>query len=168
MLAAACATLSAQGMGFDRNEFVATHNEWRAKVGVTQKLGYSKSLEASAQAWADVLKKSNRCRMRHSKSDGSYGENLYWASAVNWSDGRKELQKVTPRHVVDSWGSEKADYNYNKNSCVPGKVCGHYTQVVWRTTTAVGCAMAVCNDDKTQIWVCQYKPAGNWIGERPY
>jgi hypothetical protein len=35
-----------------------------------------------AQAWADHLKKTNHCKMRHSKPDGSHGENLYWASAI--------------------------------------------------------------------------------------
>jgi len=61
-------------------------------------------------------------------------------SAMNWSDGRKELQKISPEKVVDSWGSEKADYDYANNSCTPGKMCGHYTQMVWRATTTVGCA----------------------------
>ena len=32
----------------------------------------------------------------------------------------------------------------------------------------IGCGMAVCDDTKQQIWVCQYEPAGNWVGERPY
>jgi len=168
ILAAVLVSSPAYGRDFDRSAFVTAHNDWRAKVGVKEKLAYSVPLEKSAQAWADTLKKTNNCQMRHSNSDGSYGENLYWASAINWSDGRKELQKVTPRHVVDSWGSEKADYDYSTNSCTPGKMCGHYTQVIWRTTKSVGCAMAVCKDTKTQIWVCQYKPAGNWIGKKPY
>jgi pathogenesis-related protein 1 len=106
--------------------------------------------------------------MRHSKPDGKYGENLYWGSALNWSDGRKELQKVSPAQVVDSWGSEKLNYDYANNSCRPGKICGHYTQMVWRTTTTVGCARAVCEDTQQQVWVCQYQPAGNIVGNKPY
>ncbi|MCI5145928.1 MAG: SCP-like extracellular, partial [Candidatus Electrothrix sp. AR3] len=39
--------------------------------------------------------------------------------------------------------------------------------VVWKETTEVGCAMSVCND-KSQIWVCSYHPAGNVVGKRPY
>ncbi len=151
----------------DPDAIVATHNKWRAQVGVGE-LSYSPELEVSAQAWADHLKKTNHCQMRHSVPEGRYGENLYWASAVTWSDGRRELQQVSSAKPVDSWGSEIDDYNYADNSCKPGKMCGHYTQMVWRTSTKVGCAMAVCEDSQEQVWVCQYQPAGNWVGKKPY
>jgi len=166
--AAMLASQPTQAADFDPAAFITAHNKWRAAAGVTERLSYSPALAQAAQAWADHLKKTNGCRMRHSKPGGEYGENLYWASAMQWSDGRKELQKVTPEQVVDRWGSEKRDYDYKSNSCAPGKVCGHYTQVVWRTTTTVGCAMAVCEDTKEQVWVCRYQPAGNWLGEQPY
>ena len=45
-------------------------------------------------------------------------------------------------------------------------MCGHYTQVVWRKSLRVGCGMATCG--ATEVWVCNYDPAGNWDGERPY
>jgi len=153
---------------FDPKAFIAAHNKWRAEVGVKEKLSYSSALAISAQNWADNLKLTNHCQMRHSINKGKYGENIFWASALNWSDGRNELQKVSPAQVVNSWGSEKADYNYANNSCTPNKTCGHYTQVVWRNTKKVGCAMAVCKDTQQQVWVCQYQPAGNWIGHKPY
>lgn len=165
---ATLASFSTHAADFDPEDFVAAHNRWRAEVGVKEKLSYSPELAKSAQGWANMLKKTNHCQMRHSKPDGKYGENLYWGSALQWSDGRRELQQVTPEQVVDSWGSEIADYDYADNSCESGKMCGHYTQVVWRSTTTVGCAMAVCKDSKQQVWVCQYQPAGNWVGEKPY
>lgn len=167
-LAATLVTFPVYAGGVDTAAFVAAHNKWRAEVGVTEKLAYSRELEMSAQVWADYLKKNNRCKMRHSKRDGRSGENIFWASALAWSDGRKELQQVTAKQVVDRWGSEKANYDYTNNSCMPGKMCGHYTQVVWRATRKVGCAMAVCDDTQAQVWVCQYQPAGNWVGEKPY
>lgn len=153
---------------FSPTAFVAAHNRWRAQVGVTQRLKYSTALAAQAQAWANHLKQANHCRMRHSDPHGQYGENLDWASPIRWSNGHTELQQLTPEQVVDDWGSEKVNYDYKANTCAPGKVCGHYTQVVWRTTTTVGCGMAVCEDTKEQVWVCRYEPPGNWVGERPY
>lgn len=168
ILAATLSTSCAHVADFDSADFVTAHNKWRAAAGISEKLSYSPELAASAQAWADKLKQNNHCKMRHSEPQGKYGENLYWASAINWSDGRKELQKMSPTQVVDSWGSEKADYNYAKNSCAQGKMCGHYTQVVWRTTRKVGCAVAVCGDSQEQVWVCQYQPAGNLVGSKPY
>lgn len=161
-------TVPVHAAEIDASAIITAHNKWRAKVGVTEKLSYSPTLAGMAQGWADNLKRSNRCRMRHSKPDGQYGENLYWASALTWSDGRKELQKVSPEQVVDSWGSEEADYDYANNRCLPEKMCGHYTQVVWRTTTAVGCAVALCEDSLEQVWVCRYQPAGNLVGSKPY
>jgi len=160
-------TLPSQAAGFDVDEMVAAHNQWRAKVR-TPPLTYSPELAASAQRWADHLKTENQCRMQHSKPDGKYGENLYWASAIRWSDGKREVQQVSPQKVVDAWGSEVKDYEYAHNTCAQGKMCGHYTQVVWKNTSRVGCAFAVCEDSKEQVWVCQYQTPGNWVGEKPY
>ncbi len=158
---------NALAIAIDAQSIISAHNRWRAKVGVP-KLVYSPSLAVSSQAWANHLRDTNQCKMRHSVPEGKYGENLFWASAMQWSDGRRELQIVSAKKVVDSWGSEKADYHYKKNSCLPGKMCGHYTQMVWRTTTEVGCAMAVCAKSQEQVWVCQYQPPGNWVGRKPY
>ncbi len=165
---AALSAFSANAGEIDSTAVITAHNKWRAEVGVTDKLRYSPALAATAQAWADHLKQTNHCQMRHSKPDGLYGENLFWGSAMSWSDGRKELQKVSSKQVVDSWGSERADYDYASNYCASGKMCGHYTQMVWRSTTTVGCGMAVCEDTQEQVWACQYLPAGNWIGSKPY
>jgi pathogenesis-related protein 1 len=159
--------LSAQALDVDADGIVAAHNRWRKAVGAPP-LTYSTELAASAQKWANRLKQSNHCHMQHSKPDGQYGENLYWASAIEWSNGRHELQKVSPKEVVDDWAGERTDYDYKNNNCAKGKMCGHYTQVVWKSTTTVGCAVAVCEDLREQVWVCQYQPPGNWNGKKPY
>ncbi|MEO6117735.1 MAG: CAP domain-containing protein [Methylotenera sp.] len=168
LFATALSTLSTYAGEINSVAIITTHNKWRAEVGVTQKLSYSPALATAAQAWVDKLARTNNCQMRHSKPSGHYGENLYWASAVTWSDGRKELQKVSSKQVANNWASEKAHYDYASNQCTQGEMCGHYTQMVWRTTTKVGCGMAICADSQEQIWACQYKPAGNWVGKRPY
>ena len=69
--------------------------------------------------------------------------------------------------MVDGWGSEVADYDYDANSCKPGRMCGHYTQLVWSSTERVGCGKGVCGDGSV-IWACRYDPPGNWVGEWPY
>ena len=38
----------------------------------------------------------------------------------------------------------------------------HYTQIVWPTTTAVGCALA--SSATTDYFVCRYSPTGNKDG----
>lgn len=152
----------------EQREAVVAHDRWRAAVGVGG-VRWAADLAGLAQVWADHLAKDNGCKMRHSSSNlrGNTGENLYWASPVHWSDGRSELQSVTPSKVIDAWGGELADYNPNSHQCSPGKVCGHYTQMVWRDSREIGCAMARC-EDFSQVWVCRYRPAGNIVGRTPY
>lgn len=148
----------------EQAEAVAAHNTLRTEVGVPN-LQWSDKLGDSAQAWVDTLKKDKACKMVHSSA--GVGENLYWASPLTYSSGRTEVQAVNPTKVTASWGSEKKDYTYASNSCASGKVCGHYTQVVWKNTTEVGCGKVIC-DDKSQVWACQYTPAGNYVGQKPY
>ena len=164
---ATLAISAAHAEAINPTAIVAAHNKWRTEVGV-QALSHSPKLAKSAQAWANHLQKSQHCDMQHSNTKGRYGENLYWASSLIWSDGRKELRNASPTEVVDSWGREKADYDLAHNACKADAVCGHYTQIVWRDTLKVGCGMAACSDNHEQVWVCHYSPAGNISGESPY
>lgn len=136
-------------------EFVTAHNNARALVGVPG-VTYSTVLEASAQAWVNQLKATNNCGLLH--STGGYGENLYaiWGGTA------------TPTQVVASWTAEKPAYNYATNTCAVGSTCGHYTQIVWRNTTQIGCALATCPAISQQVWACQYNPPGNYVGQKPY
>jgi hypothetical protein len=142
------------------------HNVVRNKHGLTP-LKWSGKLASYSQDWANRLGSTGSCKMVHRSGEPPYGENLYWASPVSWSTGEASVQSITIKDVVKSWTDEEEWYNYNKNSCRPGKKCGHYTQVVWEDTTEVGCAIKVCAD-KSQSWVCSYNPPGNFVGKRPY
>lgn len=84
------------------------------------------------------------------------GENIYGSSGA-----------ATGPAAVEAWAAEEADYNLASNTC--SGVCGHYTQIVWGTTTKVGCAMHTCPGLTfgTSI-VCNYAPGGNINGQRPY
>ena len=67
--------------------------------------------------------------------------------------------------LANTWGEEIQFYDEASNECVGGG-CGHYTQIVWSNSTELGCGTVTC--DGVDIWVCQYNPAGNVSGERPY
>lgn len=149
---------------------LAAHNQVRAAVGIIP-LTWSSHISIYAQEWANYLATHKQCTMQHRSGAGAdylkVGENLFWASPEKWSDGRTEIQAITPSQVAFAWANEQADYYYASNTCDLGKQCGHYTQMVWANSLEVGCGMAIC-PDKGQIWVCNYNPPGNWLGDKPY
>ena|SRR5689334_17698379 len=132
------------------HEMLAAHNAVRNKVGVPE-LVWSPELAEIAQKWA--IRLVSEGGLRHPQK-AQYGENLYLISG-----GR-----ASPESVVQAWAAESRDYDYRSNSC--RSRCGHYTQLVWRNTKQVGCA--VSRAQRTEVWVCEYNPPGNYVGERPY
>jgi hypothetical protein len=83
----------------------------------------------------------------------------------------------TVASAVSSWINEVANYDHATNTCAAGKVCGHYTQIVWSTTTAVGCARVGCTTNSPfgafadGLWdfeVCDFSPPGNIGSQAPY
>jgi len=158
------ATVTTAGESGKMQGMTAAHNTIRNQLGIAP-LVWSDTLAEYARARAVGLAKQG-CRMRHGPS-GRYGENLYWASAVRWSNGKRQTQNINAGHVADSWAQEGDDYNSQIRKCRNGAVCGHYTQMIWSGSKELGCGMAVCTD-KGQIWVCNYNPPGNFIGQAPY
>ena len=51
-------------------------------------------------------------------------------------------------------------------SATGDNVTGHYTQMVWKGTTEVGCATA--SGTELTYLVCRYSPPGNIVGQKPY
>ena len=133
---------------------LAAHNGYRATQRLPP-LAWSTTVAAFAQDWADHLRRERNCGMQH-RPNNKYGENLFW--------GRGRRFSMT--EAIDDWAGEQAHYHFDGNSCDQGAVCGHYTQVMWRTTKVVGCGVAYCGDD--MVVVCDYDPPGNWVGQQPY
>ncbi|XP_010468081.1 PREDICTED: pathogenesis-related protein 1-like, partial [Camelina sativa] len=135
-------------------EFLQAHNMARESAGVPP-LQWNKGLARYADKWAK--QRQPDCNMIH--SNGPYGENLFWyRRRRTWSMER----------VVTKWFEERFNYDTKTNTCASGQKCGHYTQMVWRTTTAVGCARVKCNNRRGYLVVCEYDPRGNYEGESPF
>ena len=131
---------------------LAAHNKVRAQVGVPP-LTWSDSLAALARQWAESLLKSGKFSHR---PKNKFGENLFEARGSH----------ASAAEVVALWAAEAKNYDPKKNACREGAVCGHYTQLVWRRTKQVGCGAA--RGGGREVWVCNYDPPGNFIGERPF
>jgi pathogenesis-related protein 1 len=86
---------------------------------------------------------------------GYVGENIYASQG----------SAATPTAAVSLWMSEASSYDYATNS----GSAGHYTQVVWRDTVRIGCAIVSCPSLRySNSILCDYAPGGNVNGARPY
>jgi hypothetical protein len=124
-------------------------------------LCYSASVAAVAQAWAD------NCQYMHNAGRGNLGENIY-AEA-----GHGTGTAQSPLDAVRLWSAEAEwfDYDDPENCTAPSPpgTCLHYTQVVWRDTTSIGCGRTRCTTNSPfgsdfPTWtyvVCDYAPPGN-------
>jgi hypothetical protein len=138
---------------------LAAHNRERAEIGVPA-LEWDAGLAADAANWAQALAETNS--FEHSRADPTdpdvQGENLWAGTRGAWA----------PEEMVGLWISEKHDYRAGIFPAVSrsGKLerVGHYTQVIWRDTRKVGCAIA--RGARDDILVCRYSTGGNVIGER--
>lgn len=144
---------------YDIKDLIPLHNQVRSEVGVGP-ITWSDDLANYAAEWANYLATQGGCKLTHRPFKGKwkqkYGENLFMGSftAFNVTD------------AVKTWYTEKKKYDgkpLNRSNAV---LASHYTQLVWRKTRKLGCAQVTCQ--KRLIVVCNYDPAGNHLGEKPY
>lgn len=127
------------------------HNKIRADVGLP-KLVWKCGLADLAQQWA------TRGIFEH-RSDLFYGENIFVSSDT----------AAAPVDGVQAWLAEKSFWDNSAGICQAGKVCVHYTQMVWKNTTEVGCGINRNASGKWKVlMVCNYNPMGNFIGKAAY
>jgi uncharacterized protein YkwD len=137
---------------------LAAHNAERARVG-TPPLRWADSLEAEAGSWARQLIASDR--FAHDPALHGHGENLWtgWGGRV-W----------TPEEMIGEWIAEKANYRHgvfpNVSRTGDWNAVGHYSQLIWRDTTHVGCAVETRGD--RSVLACRYAPPGNIDGRTAY
>jgi len=143
----------------EKSEVVDAHNHFRRidareSASDIELMTWDDTLESMAVRWAA------RCKFEHGqpkegpKRDGWVGQNLHMDT----------YRGINLTRAIQSFYSEKRYYFYDSNSC--GDVCGHYTQVVWAISHKVACAYHRC--PRYALYVCNYHPGGNMIGQKPY
>uniref|UniRef100_A0A8C8MDS7 LCCL domain-containing protein n=1 Tax=Oncorhynchus tshawytscha TaxID=74940 RepID=A0A8C8MDS7_ONCTS len=158
----------------DMHLILDLHNKLRGQVypqaSNMEYMVWDMELERSAEHWAHT------CLWEHGPQHmlTQIGQNL----GAHWGRDRP------PTFHVQAWYDEVRDYSYPyPQECNPhcpfrcsGPVCTHYTQMVWATSSHIGCAINVCYNMNVwgMIWtkavylVCNYSPPGNWWGHAPY
>lgn len=152
--------------GLEQKILVDSHNTLRRGESSSDMnlMTWDPTLAVIAQNWSDA------CNFVHGQginsstlNDLGIGQNIYAISSpIDLTGG------------VFEWFNEKSNFDYDSNSCNTGQVCGHYTQVVWAASNRLGCSYSVCpsliplNLKNAAFLVCNYSPAGNYAGEKPY
>lgn len=130
-------------------QWLDIHNQFRAQHQVGP-VTWSDTVAASIQAFVET------CPAGHS-GNLKYGEN--WGASYGMT--------LSISDMVTGWYQEEEDYNYS-NPELSSDVIGHFTQIVWKGTTEIGCAL-ITNCPRpwpeSTIWMCQYNPRGNLQGQ---
>lgn len=137
---------------------LAAHNLERQRVGASP-LQWDAALAAHAASYGPVL--ASIRSLVHSPRESRPGERENLAMAWHGS--------MSPEQLVGMWSAEK-------RLLAPGRLIfpaasrsgrwediAHYTQMVWPTTTRVGCAIFTADWD---YLICRYSPPGNIDGKR--
>jgi hypothetical protein len=147
------------------NTILEFMNRERAAVGVPP-LVWSNSLAAGAQAWADYEASLNRSFHSTDAQRGPLGETIAeWGPRGPMEDVNATLIRV--QTMLNFWINEKNLYHGETIELTNYQIFGHYTQIVWRQTTEIGCGMAT-GSNGNDFLVCRYNPMGNWVGQKPY
>nr|WP_294848334.1 CAP domain-containing protein [uncultured Sphingomonas sp.] len=132
------------------------HNAARAKFGVPP-ISWNDSLAQGAMAHAQYMAATGI--YGHDKTPGRRkvaGENLWRGTRGTFSyDIMMDLMVEEERFFRPG--------AFPNNSTTPDwEAVAHYTQIIWPTTTEVGCALA--SSATTDYFVCRYAPTGNKDG----
>jgi hypothetical protein len=137
------------------SRILAVHNAERGRLGVSP-LRWDPALATSAAAYGPTLARLGR--LKHSPRSIRPGqrENLWMGQRGRFS----------PEQMVGAWVAEKAYYRPglfpNVSRTANWYDVAHYTQMVWRDTTRVGCA--IHRSPRWDYLICRYSPPGNRDG----
>ncbi|HEX6374302.1 MAG TPA: CAP domain-containing protein [Allosphingosinicella sp.] len=136
---------------------LAIHNRERAAVGAPP-LVWDGGLAAAAAGYGPAL--ARRGKLEHSSPAArpGQGENLWMGTR-----GAYALDEM-----AGGWAAERKLFRPGVFPRVSAsghwRDVGHYTQMIWKGTSRVGCA--VQKSRKWDFLVCRYGPPGNVVGQR--
>lgn len=123
-----------------------TTNTYRRQHNASS-LAWNATLASFAATYLQTQQKDD-CKFEH--SGGPYGENI----AIGYGNATA---------TVEAWGDERKEYDFGKPGFEHGT--GHFTQLVWKNTTTMGCERVLCAGNKGWFVACEYWPRGNVIGQ---
>jgi len=170
------------------------HNYYRSLTALGNTPGYPAATNIESLVWDPALASvaqtyAETCQWTHNSqrkaqfyassgqtmwydsTDIGVGENLYGFAPGSY-DGASVI------YGMGAWYNEYPNWNYTSSypgTCKSGKVCGHFTQLVWGNSRYLGCGIAYCPNGLTgwttqsaTVVVCDYWPPGNYGGRSVY
>jgi len=128
-------------------QILARHNELRVRHRVG-KASWHAGAAAHAKKWCQHL--ADTGTFEHDHGSG-YGENIY----KSW--GRGGVSENLGNDVSNGWYSEVKNYDYSTGGF--SMRTGHFTQMVWKASTGLGCSYATSGNEV--VICCNYSPPGN-------
>ena len=153
---AAAYVATSPGLDGINHRILSAHNEARAEVGAPP-LQWDPGLAVAAAAYGPAL--SRMGRLVHSPRTGreNQRENLWMG----------QQGRFHPEEMVGAWSEEKRLFfpGAFPNVSRTGNWVdvAHYTQMIWKGTTHVGCA--IYRDGAWDYLICRYSPPGNRDGK---
>ena len=134
------------------NEITAYINTYRSKNHAND-LTHDPTISIASQNWANYLSTSNL--FEHSNNN-KYGENLAWFGG--YKNDIINLIKLS----IDAWYNEIKYYDFNN----PGfsSKTGHFSQLVWSSTTSCGVGYSYNTSNHSAVIVMNFYIPGNVIG----
>lgn len=136
---------------------LALHNRERKATGA-RPLVWDSGLAAAAESYGPALERLGKLAHSPDAIRPGQGENLWMGTRDAY--GLEEM--------AGSWAAEKGLFRPGIFPTVSTSGdwsdVSHYTQMIWKGTTRVGCAV-----HKGREWdflICRYSPYGNVVGQR--
>lgn len=155
----AAAVPAAAASAVDANDMaarvLAVHNRERAAVGAPP-LAWDPMLAAAAASYGPALAALGRLAHSPRESRPGQRENLAMGTASHFG----------PEALAELWVEEKAHFRPgifpDVSQTGAWQDVAHYTQMIWKSTTNVGCAMHAAAG--RNYLICRYTPPGNADG----
>jgi pathogenesis-related protein 1 len=162
-------TLASSGTGStlttkEADDFIKYHNRVRAEVG-SPAVTWSPTLARFAQEWANHIAETGE--ITHRPHEGEWAQKY----GENWAIGTGDFDALS---AAAMWEGEKQFYT--PDIVIPDMAnfasfkCGHYTAMIWRSTTEIGAGKATVQTGPRKGYVViggNYNPLGNRIGQNP-
>ncbi|XP_062327182.1 C-type lectin domain family 18 member A-like [Osmerus eperlanus] len=147
---------SPSGLGVKEHfQIVTLHNRLRSRVNPMaanmQKMEWSEKLSLLAK------ERAVSCSTEPSSFDAP-------PRHIGWNIHQSVHAGTSFTEVISAWFEEGRDYMHLSGQCRENSTCQQYTQLVWATSSLVGCAIQLClqGAERLHVFVCAYSPGGNW------